>query len=244
MKKMLVLVVAAALLVLTGCAATAPEVPVTGACDQTDKHNLGIEIAVDHDMVVDLPAGNIQVVRRGSGRDIKVRGQACAPTAEGLEGVRLTSETLADGTVQVKAIMPAGKPKTTVHLAVELPARTGIKITNGDGEIRVQGVERNVEIHDGAGTIDVSDTKGNVVLVDTEGDVVVKSTGGNVMAQDGAGLLKATGTKGTMVVPQKGAGDIDADGVSGNLVVTSIGSGGKINHKGVKGLTILPNGMK
>ncbi len=181
-------------------------------------------------------AGALSVTGSADTDALSARGRACASSRALLDDVRLSSSR--DGDVLV---VRAETPRTgflftyaRLDLVVALPDTLPVEIDDGSGEV-VVGDVASLRLTDGSGDLRVDGVAGDLVLEDGSGDVEIHGVGGQLeVVGDGSGDLLVTGVAGSLAIGRDGSGDIDITDVGGSVRVSDDGSGG-IRIENVRG---------
>lgn len=217
----------------------------------------------------ELPAGGVSVVSvKAAGGWLKIvgvpgltavraRGTACASTRELLEEIRLTADRQGS-TARIEVDIPEWKGRhgtARLDLAIEVPLRMNLDVTDGSGDIDIEGVG-SLTVDDGSGSMRIRNTSGPVNIEDGSGDLVLENIGGAVEIDDGSGSIEVREVAGSVriddssggimvrevrnsVVIDDSSGGIDVAGVGGDFLVRSDGSGG-VDYADIRGQVRLP----
>ena len=172
-------------------------------------------------------AGAVSVTGSADADTLTARGRACASSRALLDDVRLSSSRDGDVLVVRTEIPRAGFLFSNAHLdlVVTLPDTLPVEIEDGSGEV-VVGEVASLRLTDGSGDVRVDGVAGDLVLVDGSGDVEVHRVGGRLeVVRDGSGDLRLLGVAGSVDVLDDGSGDIEIRDVSGSVRVADDGSG-------------------
>lgn len=189
-------------------------------------------------------AGSLVVEGHAGTSEVRVRGRACASSQALLDEIELVAERRGND-IRVEARMADnGWTRTSyaaLHLVVEVPEGIAaeiedssgpieirglgdLRLTDGSGSIRIDGLEGSLRLRDGSGSIDIKDTKGDVDIDDGSGTLVLRDVGGSVDIRDGSGSVDVRGVGGSVQLSD-GSGSIYAADVTGDLTVARDGSG-------------------
>lgn len=221
---------------------------------------------------LETPAGGVQV--------LSVRCGAGELTLIGIEGINtiqvvaeIESESkdevefqlLTDKLVQLElkreydrvllfsnlAIPPFMDGDARVHLNIQVPLNTNVRIVDGSGSIGISNLIGNlsidddsgditlanitgrVQIVDGSGDIEIEDIMGWLEIVDGSGQIVIQHVTGDVKIKDASGSIEIHNVGGNVTVSD-GSGSIDIYRVKKNVFIRESGSG-KLDIDGVQG---------
>jgi hypothetical protein len=190
-------------------------------------------------------AGSLRVAGVAGLREVRVRGTARASEAAG--------STRSGSTPAATATSCACGPTSPDHvhvgrwdgrsgyraldLVVEVPEGIDADVTDGSGDLEVQGVGA-LTLEDGSGEVRIRDVRSADVR-DGSGDVHIDGVRGDVRLEDGSGSLSVARVDGAVRVERDGSGEVDVRDVAGDLVVDrSRGEG--IRYENVRGRVEVP----
>lgn len=110
-----------------------------------------------------------------------------------------------------------------VDLELEVPEGAALELRQGVGEIRVSGVDADLELSLNYGQLRAADGQGALVAVTRSGDIEVTSQRGQLDARSGSGDLRIENILGTTRA-RTGSGDVTLRGADGDMQVET-GSG-------------------
>jgi hypothetical protein len=174
-----------------------------------ETREMSFEVGAGPTLVIDNFAGNIRI-QSGSEGIISALAHLRGGGSANVE--RISVEPSQEGdTVRIRTRRPSGQfSNLAVDLEITVPQGTRIDLTNGAGDVSIDGTEGEIVAHTGAG---------NVAVSGSEGQVRLDTGAGNV---DYSGQPQGTSTFGT------GAGNIQISlpaGFAGSVdLETGIGS--------------------
>lgn len=194
--------------------------------------------------------------------EVVVVGLLCASQESYLEGLQITTETLAGGAIAVETHGPdrgafgGGDETARIDLTVLVPlgmsvdiedssgdmdvvATGDLRIDDSSGSIAVSEIDGSVRIEDSSGGLEVRDVSGDVAVDDGSGGIEIHDVAGSVTLRDGSGGIELSGIQSNVLVEADGSGGIDVRGVGGDLTVERDGSGG-IRYSDVVGNVDVP----
>ena len=111
-----------------------------------------------------------------------------------------------------------------VDYDIQLPAGVSFTITNGMGEITVDGVDGDIRLKNKSGPITSTNTSGEIVLDTGSGSLTGSRHTGDFEADSGSGRVRVTDVSGN-VEADTGSGSIEIENIGGELKADT-GSGG------------------
>ncbi len=226
-------------------------------CGQTAPREGSADAAGARSIRVLAKAGALKIRGVAGASAVTVKGTACASRAAGLDEIKLVVERRGD-VVHVEAITPEWNwGSAALDMDIDLPNSipldvddgsgstevrdvAGLRITDGSGELTIDGVRGDVTVDDGSGSLQISNVGGAVTLTDGSGEIVVRQAGSVLVKEDGSGSIRISDVRGNVVVRNDGSGSIDVRDVAGDFTVDDDGSGG-IEHQGVRGQVKIPS---
>ena len=109
--------------------------------------------------------------------------------------------------------------KARINLAIVIPRKLDVKITDGSGSIRVRNLIGNVKIDDDSGKISIENIVGELTINDGSGEIEIEDIRGKVMLRDGSGPIQIDHIQGDVYVTD-GSGDMTIVHVDGNVTVS------------------------
>lgn len=135
---------------------------------------------------VSIDLGSVTVVGHGTASQAAI---TATPRYQGQPPV-ITSQVVG-GTLSVTARCPQDR-HCQVQLTLEVPAAVALKVTSGQGDVRVVGVRGAVTARAGQGTITLDDLSGPVSARDELGAVNLSGLAGPVTASTSDGAITAS----------------------------------------------------
>lgn len=226
-------------------------------CGQTAPREGSADAAGARSIRVLAKAGELKIRGVAGASTVAVKGTACASRASGLDEIKLVVERRGD-VVHVEAITPDWNwGSAGLDMEIDLPNSipldvddgsgsaevrdvAALRITDGSGELTIEGVGGALTVDDGSGSLQISNVAGAVTLTDGSGEIVVRQAGSVLVKEDGSGSIQISDVRGNVVVRNDGSGSIDVREVAGDFTVDDDGSGG-IEHQGVHGRVKIPS---
>jgi hypothetical protein len=226
-------------------------------CDQTAARQAHLPAGGVASVSVEAKAGSLKIVGIPGLGTIRAHGTACASSRDLLEEVRLNA-TRRGNIARIEVDIPewkGWKQAARLDLIVEVPARIDVELSDGSGDILVDGVG-NLTVDDGSGSLRIENIQGSVNIEDGSGDILLRNIAGDVEIDDGSGGIEATQISGSVEIDDSSggirlrevrnnvtiddsSGGIDVAGVGGDFTVRSDGSGG-VNYADVRGQVRIP----
>lgn len=124
-----------------------------------------------------------------------------AESDERLRGIQVTATQSGD-TVNIKITFDktfarqfgnSWSNNATANLEVMVPRNATVRASSGDGQVRVDGVNGNLDVHTGDGAISISDSQGRLTAKTGDGRIAVNNYQGEVDAKTGDGAISLSG---------------------------------------------------
>jgi len=118
---------------------------------------------------------------------------------QAMRGIRLRAEQTSDGGVLIIAEFDKTLAKQTydtgaaVALDVWVPRNANVQVKSGDGRLRLNGIEGEIELHTGDGSVDVTESKGRLNVKTGDGRVRVFGFDGEATVETGDGRITLDG---------------------------------------------------
>lgn len=118
---------------------------------------------------------------------------------QAMRGIRLRAEQTSDGVLIIaefdKTLARKGEYDTgaAVALDVWVPRNANVQVNSGDGRLRLNGIEGEIELHTGDGSVDVTESKGRLRVETGDGRVRVAGFDGDATVQTGDGRISLDG---------------------------------------------------
>lgn len=225
-------------------------------CGHTAPREGAADAAGARSVRVIAKAGELKIRGVAGASTVAVKGTACASRASGLDEVKLVTERRGD-VVYVEAVTPEWSwGSAGLDLQIDVPNSipldvdggsgsaevrdvAALRITDGSGELTIDGVRGALTVDDGSGSLEIANVGGEVKITDGSGEIVVRQAGSVLITEDGSGGIQVSDVRGNVVVRNDGSGSIDVREVAGDFTVDDDGSGG-IEHHGVRGHVKIP----
>lgn len=206
-------------------------------------------------LVAETAAGDLHIIGEKGREQIDIEARIHFDKIDQLE---LTLEAKGDAAVLVarnKEDVSFGYVNNaSVDLVVRVPERFALKLEDGSGDTKIEGLKgdlliedgsgnlhvfggRNITIEDGSGNLNVSQGAGNVVIDDGSGDISANQIGSDLTITDGSGDIEVNQVQGTVTV-EDGSGDILVR-QAGGLTVQDDGSG-ELSYQQISGRIVVP----
>lgn len=229
-----------------------------GANEPANIQNRQLQLNADNlqQLVAETEAGDLQIIGEKGREQISVEAQIRYSNIEQLE---LTLEAKGDAAVLIaknkQQVSVGYADDASVDLVVRVPERFALKLEDGSGDTRVEGLRGDVLIQDGSGDLNVAgarqltieDGSGNLALTqvtgnasvdDGSGDINANQIGGNLTLSDGSGDIAINQVQGTVTIDD-GSGDIRV-AQAGALTVEDNGSG-ELSYQQISGRIAVPD---
>ena len=218
---------------------SAAHAQIFNRCDHTRQLDNTVALGAVALLRVEAGAGTLRVRGVEGLREVRIRGTACASSAELLAELSVGVER-GSGGVTIETHFPDhdGINQTMrIDLVLEVPMGIQAEVTDGSGDAEISGLGATT-IDDGSGNLRVSDMRGAVAITDGSGNVDVEGVIGDVHIEDGSGNVDIAEIRGTVRVTD-GSGGINVRGVRGDFIVPNDGSGG-VDWANVDGRVAVP----
>jgi Putative adhesin len=97
-----------------------------------------------------------------------------------------------------------------LDLVITVPEGCDIQLSNGSGDVTVQGVSGRIDLRTGSGPISVSEVNGQISLKTGSGPIGVSEVNGQISLKTGSGPVSGTGINGQLKL-LTGSGRIDLE---------------------------------
>ena len=188
---------------------------------------------------VEAGAGSLRVRGVEGLREVRIRGTACASSADLLD--ELSVDVAREGSaVTIETNFPDHdgiNQSMRIDLVLEVPLGVQAEIADGSGDAEISGLGATT-IDDGSGNLRITDMRGAVAVTDGSGDLDIAGVVGDIMIEDGSGDVDISEIRGTVRVSD-GSGGINVRGVRGDFIVPNDGSGG-VDWANVDGRVTVP----
>ncbi len=207
-------------------------------------------------LVAETEAGDLRIIGEKGRQQIEVEARI---NFDNIEQLELTLEAKGNAAVLIarnKDNVSLGYvDNASVDLVVRVPERFALKLEDGSGNTRIEGLSgdlliedgsgdlqvaggRQVTIEDGSGNLSLSQTTGNVSIDDGSGDIRASQIGGTLTLTDGSGDIEINQVQGTVTI-EDGSGDIRV-AQAGGLTVGDAGSG-ELSYQQISGRISVPD---
>ena len=115
-------------------------------------------------------------------------------------------------------------PNIQIDLDVTVPMKIDLNVDDGSGNLKISGIDGNLEIDDGSGSMQIDDIVGNVLIDDGSGSQELSNIDGNVVIDDGSGSVKMENITGNVTIDD-GSGSINITNLGGQFKLIDDGSG-------------------
>lgn len=244
--------------------ATALPLAAQGAdqCRHEAERSATVDANGARQLVVRAGSGSLRIEGKAGLTAVRVRGRACASSADLLEQIKLSARRDGGGVV-VEANRRdeddgwhfRANEYARLDVVMEVPARMAANIDDGSGSIELDGLgaveiedgsgeitgtnlNGDVTIEDGSGEIRLTDVTGRVTIEDGSGEIELENVGGAIDIEDGSGEIEIRGARSGVRISDA-SGSIDVSDVAGDFVVTNDGSG-SIDYDNVRGRVDIP----
>lgn len=221
----------------------------------TQQQQLHLDTAGLQQLVAETEAGDLQIIGEKGRSQIDIEASIHFDNPEQLE---LRLEAKGNAAILIarnKEQMSFGVRNASVDLIVRVPEGFALKLEDGSGDIRVEGLTGDVlindgsgnltvsganqlNIEDGSGDINISNIAGHATVDDGSGNVRIQLVAGNVTVTDGSGDIDISQVDGTVRI-EDGSGDIRV-ATAGALTVEDDGSG-DISYQQIAGQVTVPD---
>ena len=207
-------------------------------------------------LVAETEAGDLHIIGEKGREQIEVEARI---NFDNIDQLELTLEAKGNAAVLVarnkEQVSFGYVDNASVDLVVRVPERFALKLEDGSGDTRVEGLTgdlliadgsgnlqvsggRQVTIEDGSGNLSLAQTSGNVSIDDGSGDISASQIGGTLTLTDGSGDVEINQVKGTVTI-EDGSGDIRV-AQAGGLTVDDDGSG-ELSYQQISGRITVPD---
>ncbi|WP_430456270.1 DUF4097 family beta strand repeat-containing protein [Rheinheimera sp.] len=207
-------------------------------------------------LVAETEAGDLHIIGEKGREQIEVEARI---NFDNIDQLELTLEAKGNAAVLVarnkEQVSFGYVDNASVDLVVRVPERFALKLEDGSGDTRVEGLTgdlliadgsgnlqvsggRQVTIEDGSGNLSLAQTSGNVSIDDGSGDISASQIGGTLTLTDGSGDVEINQVQGTVTI-EDGSGDIRV-AQAGGLTVDDDGSG-ELSYQQISGRITVPD---
>ncbi|ALZ74426.1 DUF4097 family beta strand repeat-containing protein [Rheinheimera sp. F8] len=207
-------------------------------------------------LVAETEAGDLHIIGEKGREQIEVEARI---NFDNIDQLELTLEAKGNAAVLIarnkEQVSFGYVDNASVDLVVRVPERFALKLEDGSGDTRVEGLTgdllisdgsgnlqvaggRQVTIEDGSGNLSLAQTTGNVSIDDGSGDINASQIGGTLTLTDGSGDVEISQVQGTVTI-EDGSGDIRV-AQAGGLTVDDDGSG-ELSYQQISGRITVPD---
>lgn len=207
-------------------------------------------------LVAETEAGDLHIIGEKGREQIEVEARI---NFDNIDQLELTLEAKGNAAVLVarnkEQVSFGYVDNASIDLVVRLPERFALKLEDGSGDTRVEGLTgdlliadgsgnlqvsggRQVTIEDGSGNLSLAQTTSNVSIDDGSGDIRISQIGGTLTLTDGSGDVEINQVQGTVTI-EDGSGDIRV-AQAGGLTVDDDGSG-ELSYQQISGRITVPD---
>ncbi|MFN6263416.1 MAG: DUF4097 family beta strand repeat-containing protein [Chromatiaceae bacterium] len=190
-------------------------------------------------LVAETEAGDLHIIGEKGRELIEVEARI---NFDNIDQLELTLEAKGNAAVLVarnkEQVSFGYVDNASIDLVVRVPERFALKLEDGSGDTRVEGLTGDLLIADGSGNLQVSGGR-QVTIEDGSGNLSLAQTTGNVSIDDGSGDIRASQIGGTLTLTD-GSGDVEISQVQG--IVTIEDGSGDIRVAQAGGLTVDDDG--
>jgi len=180
-----------------------------------DTREEALDLADVRIVELEVEAGTLLIVGDRDGSAGSLRAEFRGPGQATLEGLELTHSVEGE---RLRIVSRTSRSRGLIDIELRLPAGVELRIDDGSGSIRVDGIDGRVSIEDGSGSIAVSDLGSDLRVRDGSGSVSVDRVSGTVHVEDGSGSIRVTSTGGSVEI-HDGSGSISVTGAGGDVTV-------------------------
>lgn len=201
-------------------------------CEFTAQRNLELPQEAATRLNLLTRAGDLRITGVAGGKQIELRGKACASSAEALTKLNLVHSR--DGsTLNVSTSAPEqndgfklfGSNYAYIDLEVRMPQGLLLDLDDSSGDIEIVDAGA-IDLRDSSGDIDIRGARGEVQISDSSGDIELDQADGNVTVRsDSSGDIRITGVRRDVRVEEDSSGDIRISDVTGSARVDHDSSG-------------------
>ncbi len=205
-----------------------PVVALADDCAHEEILDIDLPASAVERLDIKAGAGSLQVLGDSADGQIHLHGRVCASRKSLLEGVALR-HALRDGTQLIETVIPDTDATfwtsnyLRLDLTVTLPAGLPVSIDDGSGDVQVSGTGA-LRLEDGSGSARIDGVEGGVVVRDGSGDLRISQVNGDVEVKDGSGALFIADIQGRVDI-RDGSGSIDVQDVAAEVTIHEAGSG-------------------
>lgn len=207
-------------------------------------------------LVAETEAGDLHIIGEKGREQIEVEARI---NFDNIDQLELTLEAKGNAAVLVarnkEQVSFGYVDNASIDLVVRVPERFALKLEDGSGDTRVEGLTgdlliadgsgnlqvsggRQVTIEDGSGNLSLAQTTSNVSIDDGSGDIRISQIGGTLTLTDGSGDVEINQVQGTVTI-EDGSGDIRV-AQAGGLTVDDDGSG-ELSYQQISGRITVPD---
>ncbi len=170
------------------------------------------EVGATPDLEITNFAGAI-TVRAGEGDTVHVVATKRASSQSRLSRIEVDMQARGGGVV-IRTRKSFDTGNASVDLEITAPAGSRVRVDTGAGEVDVQGITGQIDIHSGAGSVDVRDAQGAVQVGLGAGQIRYEGTpSGNCRFETGVGeiILRLPESPDVRIDVGTGLGAVDVD---------------------------------
>jgi hypothetical protein len=209
-------------------------------CDHTAPRRVSAPLTgVSHIKVIGR-AGTLRVAGRPGVREVVATGTACSSEKNFLNEIQLRAEQ-SGSVLRIEAVIPERNSifgwggakldfEVTVPDSIAIDVHDGsgdleienvgpLRVVDGSGELRIRGVNGNLDVQDGSGELTIAGVHGDVKVEDGSGGMTITRVDRNVTIVDGSGSIEASDIHGDFTVEEDGSGGIDYERVGGKVTI-------------------------
>ena len=142
-------------------------------------------------LVAETEAGDLHIIGEKGREQIEVEARI---NFDNIDQLELTLEAKGNAAVLVarnkEQVSFGYVDNASVDLVVRVPERFALKLEDGSGDTRVEGLTGDLLIADGSGNLQVSGGR-QITIEDGSGNLSLAQTSGNVSIDDGSGDISA-----------------------------------------------------
>jgi hypothetical protein len=229
-----------------------------GANEPVNTQNRQLQLNANnlHQLVAETAAGDLHIIGEKGREQIEVEAHIRYDKIEQLE---LTLEAKGDAVVLIarnkEQVSFGYVNNASVDLVVRVPERFALKLEDGSGDSRIEGLKGDVlvadgsgnliisganklNVEDGSGDLSISQVTGDATVDDGSGNLRVSQVSGNLTLTDGSGDVEINQVQGTVTI-EDGSGDIRV-AQAGGLTVDDAGSG-ELSYQQISGRISVPD---
>lgn len=207
-------------------------------------------------LVAETEAGDLHIIGEKGREQIEVEARI---NFDNIDQLELTLETKGKAAILIarnkEQVSFGYVDNASVDLVVRVPERFALKLEDGSGDTRIEGLTgdlliqdgsgnlqvsggHQVNIEDGSGNLSLTQTTGSVRIDDGSGDISASQIGGALTLTDGSGDVEINQVQGTVTI-EDGSGDIRV-AQAGGLTVDDDGSG-ELSYQQISGRVSVPD---